>query len=91
MVELLAAELPADFEDEPAMLSWIVKRLPALRRAQEEHRKSLREAADTAPSTLLNEREKKDLTAGIYIGQVTLDVNRYREARETVRQKNGRG
>ena len=66
------------------MLTWIVKECAPLRRAQEEHRKLLRETAETAPSSLMNEREKKDLTAGIYLGQVTLDVNRYREAREKV-------
>ena len=86
IVELLATEPPANFEDEPAMLAWIVSKVPALRRAQEEHRKSLRETADTAPATLLNNQERKDITTGIYIGQLTLDVDRYRKAVERVKK-----
>ena len=63
------------------MLAWIAKNIPAFRRAQEAHRKSLRETAETGPSAMMNEKEKNDLTAGIYLGQVTLDVQRYKEAR----------
>ena len=80
---MLASE-PPEFEDESAMLSWIVKHVPALRRAREEHRRQLKETAETAPANLLNEAEKNQLTAGIYIGQVTLDIDRYREARNKV-------
>ena len=58
VTELLATEPPTEFEDEAAMLAWIVKMIPALRRAQEEHRKALKATADTAPSSVLNEREK---------------------------------
>ena len=57
--QLLSAEPPADFEDESAMLSWIVKQIPALRRAQEEHRRQIKCAAESSPSAILNEQEKK--------------------------------
>ena len=85
--EIWLMEPPVDLEDDASMLAWIVKNIPAIRRAQEEHRKSLRETAETSPAAMMNGKEKNDLTTGIYLGQLTLDVHRYREARQKVKDK----
>ena len=75
-------DAPDNFEDGAAVIPFVLKHVPELRRAQEEHRRELRVSADNHPTNVMTKHEINELTCGIYLASATLDVNRYREARE---------
>ena len=70
-----------DFMD---LATWVVGEVAAIRLAKEAKASKASQPGRDHPSAILNEVEKAELSTGIYIGQLTLDINVFRDAARRV-------
>ena len=70
---------PPHFDSWQGMSVWLKTNLTGIKAAVEA---GIEEAASEDPGTILADAEKVTISAGIYIGQITLDANAYREAKK---------
>ena len=70
-------ERVANFMD---LAKWVLEHIAFLRLAKEAKAAQAVKPGAVHPNTVLNEVEKVELNAGVYVGQLTLDVNMYRDA-----------
>ena len=78
-VELMLKE-PPFFESFDGMADWVKKNVAAVKAAIDEKAAQAVKAANESPAAILQDVEKTNISVGIYIGEITLDVNAYREA-----------
>ena len=62
------------------LAKWVLDNVPNIRLAKDAKAASAAQPGHKHPSTVLNNLEQQQLNVGIYIGQLTLDVNAYRDA-----------
>ena len=62
------------------MAQWLGKKLRFLKFAMETKAEDASRAAMEHPASILQEVEKVNISVGIYIGELTLDMNSFREA-----------
>ena len=62
------------------LAQWILEHAALVRIAKENKVAQSSRPGSNHPSTILNEAQKVELNAGVFIGQLTLDVNMYRGA-----------
>ena len=79
-------EVDDGISDVPALLPFVQKHLSEVRQTQADHRKDLRQAEEHHPTNLMTQQEMTQLTADLYMGKPTLDVNSYRAALQKLRQ-----
>ena len=62
------------------MAQWLKKKLQFLKYAMETKAEDASRAAMEHPNSILQEVEKVNISVGIYMGELTLDMNSFREA-----------
>jgi hypothetical protein len=77
---LTCKEPPRQLSNFMDMANWVLEHVRFIRLAKEEKSAALAKPGKDHPTTVLNQVEQRELNNGIYIGQLTLDVNMYREA-----------
>eukprot|EP00974_Lingulodinium_polyedra_P094901 9197285-Lingulodinium_polyedra.AAC.1 len=71
---------PLAFDSFQGMGEWLKKNVPGIKAACDAKMEEATQAARESPAAILQELEKVEISVGIYLGQVTLDANAYREA-----------
>ena len=66
---------PPFFDSWTAMGTWLKKAMASLKAAVEAKVEEANKAANESPAAILQEVEKANISVGIYLGEITLDVN----------------
>ena len=81
LLELAQTEPPGSIAQLSDLAAWLLKKVPALRAAHAQHRRESQAVTEDHPSNVLNKKEMKTLAVTVYIAELTLDANRYRDAK----------
>ena len=81
LLELAQTEPPDSIAQFSDLAGWLLKKVPALRAAHAQHRRESQAVTEDHPSNVLNKKEMNTLAVTVYMAEMTLDVNNYRDAK----------
>ena len=80
LLALRSREPSGELKDLAMCADWVLGNVGTLRAAKDAEAEKANRVARQNPALLLTQVESAQMATGVYIGQVTLDVNAYREA-----------
>ena len=80
LLALRSREPECDLKNHATCADWVLKHVGPLRTARDAEAEKANQVARQNPALLLSQVESAQMATGVFIGQVTLDVNQYREA-----------
>ena len=81
LLELAATDPPDSVANFSDLATFLLKNVPALKEVHAQHRRESRAVTAEHPSNVMNETEMKTLAAAVYVAELTMDANRYGEAK----------
>ena len=81
LLELAATDPPDSVDDFSGLATFLLKNVPALKEVHTQHRRESQAVTAEHPSSVLNKTEMKWLAATAYMAELTMDANRYRDAK----------
>ena len=85
LLDLAQAEPPDSIAQFSDLATFLLKKVPALKAAHAQHRRESQAVTEDHPSNVLNKKEMSTLAVTVYIAELTLDANRYRDAKMKAR------
>ena len=86
LLELAVADPPDSVANLSDLATFLLKKVPALKEVHAQHRRETRAVTEEHPSNVMNQTEMKTLAATVYMAELTLDANRYRDARNKAKK-----
>ena len=85
LLDLAQTEPPDSIAQFSDLATFLLKKVPALKAAHAQHRHESQAVTEEHPSNVLNKKEMNTLAVTVYIAELTLDANRYRDAKMKAR------
>ena len=81
LLELAQIDPPDSVAELSDLATFLLKKVPALKAVHAQHRRESLAVTEEHPSNVLNKKEMNTLAVTVYIAELTLDANRYRDAK----------
>ena len=81
LLDLAQTEPPDSVAQFSDLVTFLLKKVPALKEAHAQLRRESQAVTEDHPSNVLNKREMSTLAVTVYVAELTLDANHYRDAK----------